>query len=63
LDKSLVWYVCEGWASAYSTVFHHQKGNGVCACSFGKSNLDNTAKLIAKHHQPDGILILRENDS
>jgi hypothetical protein len=63
LDKSLVWYVCEGWASAYSTVFHHQNGNGVCACSFGKSNLDNTAKLIAKNHQPEEIVILREDDS
>jgi hypothetical protein len=63
LDKSLIWYVCEGWASAYSTVFHHQNGNGVCACSFGKSNLDNTAKLIAKIHQPEEIIILREDDS
>ena len=35
LDKSLIWYVAEGWASAYSVVFHHQNGNGFCACSFG----------------------------
>jgi hypothetical protein len=63
LDKSLVWYVCEGWASAWSVVFHHQNGNGVCACSFGKSNLDNTAKLIAKNYHPEEIIILREDDS
>jgi putative DNA primase/helicase len=63
MDKTLIWYVCEGWASAYSTVFHHQNGNGACACSFGKSNLDNTAKLIAKIHQPEEIIILREDDS
>jgi putative DNA primase/helicase len=63
LDKTLIWYVCEGWASAYSTVFHHQNGNGICACSFGKSNLDNTAKLIAKIHQPEEIIILCEDDS
>jgi hypothetical protein len=44
-------------------VFHHQNGNGACACSFGKSNLDNTAKLIAKIHQPEEIIILREDDS
>jgi putative DNA primase/helicase len=63
LDKSLIWYVCEGWASAYSTVFHHQNGKGVCACSFGKSNLDKTAKIIAKNHKPEEIIILREDDS
>jgi hypothetical protein len=63
LDKSLIWYVCEGWASAVSTVFHHLNGNGVCVCSFGKSNLDKTAKIIAKIHQPEEIIILREDDS
>jgi hypothetical protein len=63
LDKSLIWYISEGWASALSTVFHHLKGNGICVCSFGKSNLDNTAKLIAKIHQPEEIIILREDDS
>jgi putative DNA primase/helicase len=63
LDKSLVWYVCEGWATAYSTVFHHQKGNGVCAAAFGKSNLDKVANLIAKIHKPEEITILQEDDS
>jgi putative DNA primase/helicase len=63
LDKSLIWYVCEGWASALSVVFNLQNGNGVCACAFGKSNLDKTAKLIGKIHQPDEIIILREDDS
>ena len=62
LDKSLTWYVCEGWASAVSMVFHHQKGNGVCAASFGKTNMDKTANLIAQAHQPEEIIILREQD-
>ena len=62
LDKSITWYVCEGWASAYSTVFHHQNGNGVCACSFGKGSLDTVANLINEFHQPDDILIVREKD-
>jgi len=63
LDKSIPWYVCEGWASTYSMVFHHQKGNGVCACSFGKSNQQKVADLIAEFYNPDEIIILLEDDS
>ena len=62
LDKSLIWYVTEGWASAVSMVFHHQKGNGVCASSFGKSNQHKTAKLLAEFHHPKEIIILEEVD-
>jgi len=62
-NKRLPWYVCEGWASAFSMVFHHQNGNGICAASFGKSSLDKTANLIADVHNPDEIVILREDDS
>ena len=63
LDKSLTWYVCEGWASAVSMVFHHLHGNGVCACSFGKSNQDSVALSIADVYQPKEIIVLREMDS
>jgi len=62
LDKTIPWYICEGWASAYSMVFHHQNGNGVCAASFGKSNQDKLAQKIADAHNPDEIIILREVD-
>ena len=62
LDKSLSWYVCEGWASAVSTVFHHLGGNGVCACSFGKSNQRKVAELMAEAYQPKEIIILQEVD-
>ena len=62
LDKSLTWYVTEGWASAVSMVFHHQNGNGVCASSFGKSNQHKTANLLAEFHQPKEIIILEEVD-
>lgn len=62
LDKALPWYVCEGWASAVSMVFHHQKGNGVCAASFGKTNLERVANQIAEDHQPDEVIILQEVD-
>jgi len=63
LNKSLTWYICEGWASAVSMVFHHQNGNGVCAASFGKYNQDSVAKRIAEVYQPDEIVILKEDDS
>lgn len=63
LDKSLPWYVCEGWASAVSLVFHHCKGNAVCAVSFGSHNLENVAQLIADHYQPDEVVIIREVDA
>ncbi len=63
LNKTLPWCICEGWASAVSMVFHHLQGNGVCAASFGKTNLDKVARLIAENHHPDEILITRENDS
>jgi hypothetical protein len=63
LDKSLTWYVCEGWASAVSMVFHHQKGNGVCAASFGKGRQKEVAELIEQAYQPDEIVILLEDDS
>ena len=60
LDKSLYWCVAEGWASAYSMVFHQMHGNGVAACSFGKSNQDTLAQVMAEVYQPDTIRILRE---
>ena len=63
LDKSLVWYVCEGWASTVSTVFHHLHGNGVCACSFGKAMQRPIANTIAKIHEPQEVIILEEDDS
>jgi len=63
VNKSLIWYVCEGWASAYSMVFDHQDGNGVCACSFGKGNLENVAELIAEAYDPVEIVVLNEVDS
>jgi len=62
-DKTIPWYVAEGWASAASTVFHHLDGNGVCACSFGKSNQRPVAEVIAEYHEPKEVIILEEDDS
>jgi hypothetical protein len=63
LDKTIPWYVCEGWASAVSMVFHHLHGNGVCACSFGKAMQRPVAEVIAEYHDPKEVIILEEDDS
>jgi putative DNA primase/helicase len=63
LDSSLDWFVAEGWASAYSLVFHHCAGNACCAAAFGKGNLDNVAHAIAKVYGPDRLVIVRERDA
>ena len=62
LNKGIPWYVAEGWASAWSMVFHHSKGNAVCAVAFGKGNMRKLAQIIADHHDPDEITILEEQD-
>ncbi|MDA7727182.1 PriCT-2 domain-containing protein [Pseudomonadales bacterium] len=54
------WFVAEGWASAVSTVFHHQKD--VCACAFGKWNMEKVANQISAFYSPDQIVILKEQD-
>ena len=58
--KNQTWYVCEGWASAFSTVFH--LGETAAACAFGKGQLQKTAELIAEVYEPDEIIILKEVD-
>ena len=62
LDKSLEWYVAEGWSTAVSVVFHIKDGNSVCAVSFGKTNLRKTAELIDKKYHPRVVTILTEVD-
>lgn len=62
LDPSIPWYVAEGWASAVSVVFHHHRGNAVCAAAFGKANLDPAAEILAQVFAPLEITILVEQD-
>jgi len=62
LDRSVEWFVAEGWASAVSVVFHHRMGNAVCAAAFGKGNMENTAGLLSRRYRPRRIIILREAD-
>jgi putative DNA primase/helicase len=60
LQKKDPWYILEGWASTYSTVFHHNKHTAVC--SFGKGSQDSVAHEINRIYNPDEVIILREVD-
>ncbi len=62
LNRHLNWFVAEGWASAYSIVFHHSKGNACCAAAFGKSQLKKVAHAIADVYRPERLVIIREQD-
>lgn len=65
LDKSIPWYVAEGWADAFSLVWHWPNPDGskpdncACAAAFGKE-LDKCAELIIEHHAPDEIIIVHD---
>jgi putative DNA primase/helicase len=59
-NKAQIWYVLEGWASAYAMVFHHLEGNACAAVSFGKTNQQKVAELVAEHHKPERVRILKE---
>lgn len=61
-DTSRVWYVCEGWASAVSLVFHHTNGQGCCAVAFGKSNLVSLAQEINRIYSPKAVCFISERD-
>jgi len=63
LDKHVEWFVAEGWASAYSMVFHHFHGNACCATSFGKGNLHTVAQKVAETYAPARLYVLREQDT
>lgn len=62
LDRRIGWFVAEGWASAYSVVFHHCRGNACCVTAFGKSNLHTVARKVAETYEPVRVCILREQD-
>lgn len=62
LNTGIEWYVAEGWASAYSVVFHHRRGHAVCAVAFGKSNMTATAQILARQFKPARVVVLQEQD-
>lgn len=60
LDKSIRWFVCEGWADACSLVFHHYHGNACAFAACGKSSMDTLAQAVAEAYQPDTIIVLED---
>lgn len=60
LNTASEWHVAEGWASAYSAVFH--LGVGCCAASFGKSSLRPVAEMLAARFKPRLVIIQAEVD-
>ncbi|RKZ99899.1 MAG: hypothetical protein DRQ47_10285, partial [Gammaproteobacteria bacterium] len=60
LDKSLEWWVVEGWADAVSAVFHIHKGNAVVAVAFGMNRMNEVAELLAVKYEPSRILIVED---
>jgi len=60
LDRSIPWYVTEGWADAVSLVFHYARGNAVAAVAFGINRLEKVQCAVADHYQPDVITILED---
>lgn len=63
LDRTIPWYVAEGWATGVSVVFHHHRGNACCGVAFGKSNMDTLADAIEAAYKPHTLNILQEVDS
>ena len=62
LDRHIPWYVAESWGSAVSLVFHHRKGNAVCAVAFGKNQLMSVAEMLNQRFDPREIVVLEEQD-
>lgn len=60
LDKSIRWFVCEGWADAVSLVFHHYKGNAAAFAACGKGSMDRLAERVAEVYAPEEIVILED---
>jgi len=60
LDKSIRWFVVEGWADAVSMVFHHYKGDAVAFAACGKSSMDKLAEKVVEIYAPDQLIILED---
>lgn len=60
LDKSIRWFVCEGWADAVSLVFHHYKGNAAAFAACGKSSMEKLAERVVEVYAPEQVIILED---
>ena len=61
LNKSIRWFVVEGWADAVSMVFHHYKGNAVAMAACGKDAVMETlAERIKEVFAPEKVIIVED---
>ena len=63
LDKSINWFVVEGWADAVSMVFHHYKGNAVAAAAMGGYEVQLAlAEKLNVQFSPERIVIIKDKE-
>jgi len=62
-DKTIPWFVVEGWADAISMVFHHYHGNAVAAAAFGAYNVQMAlAKRLNEVYDPKQIIVIKDSE-
>ncbi len=62
LDKSVRWFVVEGWADAVSMVYHHYDGNAVAFAALGKGNMARLAEEIVNVFAPETVVIVEDSE-
>lgn len=60
LDKRIPWSVVEGWADAVTFAFHWHHGHAVGICAFGKSRMDDVARMIDEIYRPREVLVIHD---
>ncbi len=62
-DKTIPWFVVEGWADAVSMVFHHYDGNAVAAAAFGAYDVQMAlAERLNEVFNPNQIVIIKDKE-
>ena len=58
LDKSIPWFVVEGWADAVSLAFHHYDGNACAFAAFGSNVMDALAERVSEVYNPAKLAVV-----
>jgi phage/plasmid primase-like uncharacterized protein len=62
-DKTIRWFVVEGWADAISMVFHHYHGNAVAAAALGAYNVQMVlAERLNTVYDPKKIIVIKDKE-
>ncbi len=60
LDRTLRWFVVEGWADAVSMVFHHCQGNAVALAACGRGSMNRLAERVVEIFAPNDLIVLED---